>query len=354
VRHWEFWPARLFEAPYYAYLGLLCLRHALPPKYLAKANYALDHGEIGIGSKYATQMAFPQDRFPETELIAADVTGRVKANLIQAFADTHGFPIILKPDIGAVGKGVMKLESVQEIEPALEHLHCNYLLQTYIDLPNEYGVFYARVSGHSRVSGINQKHFPSVVGNGLHSIGQLARAHYRYTGHWDLFLRDLNQTRVPAMSESVRLSFVGSHTMGCRFSNDTALKTPELEAAIFDVCDAQPGYNFGRLDVRSADAAALQAGDFKVIEANGVASLPTHMFDPAGTLAGAYRIFFEHAELLARAASDHRSEPMELAPWREIGARVFSNQQLLDQTHHSVLQRSGGADSERDERTASP
>ena len=40
MKHWEFWPARLFEAPYYTYLGLMCLRHALPPKFLAKANSA--------------------------------------------------------------------------------------------------------------------------------------------------------------------------------------------------------------------------------------------------------------------------------------------------------------------------
>ena len=129
-----------------------------------------------------------------------------------------------------------------------------------LDLPNEYGVFYARVRGRSRVTGINQKHFPTITGNGLHTVGQLARAHYRYTAHWDLFLRDLDESRVPARDEQVRLSFVGSHTMGCKFTNDTALATPELEAAVFKLCDAQPGYNFGRLDVRTRDEAALRAG----------------------------------------------------------------------------------------------
>lgn len=339
VKHWEFWPARLFEAPYYVYLGLLCLRYLLPPKHLAKANYALDHGEIGIGSKYVTQMAFPQARFPPTDLIEADAADALKAAHIREFGAGHGYPIILKPDIGAVGKGVMKLESPEAIEAVLPHLRCNYLVQGYVDLPNEYGVFYARVGGCSQISGINQKHFPTVTGNGLHCIGQLARAHYRYTAHWDLFLQDLDESRVPAKDEMVRLSFVGSHTMGCRFSNDTNLITPELEAAVFEVCDAQPGYNFGRLDVRSADEAALQAGDFQVIEANGVASLPTHMFDPEGTLAGAYRIFFEHARLLARAANDQRRQPMDLASWREIGERVRENQQLLNETHQSVLDR---------------
>ena len=137
----------------------------------------------------------------------------------------------------------------------------------------------------------------------------------------------------------MRLSFVGSHTMGCKFTNDTALATPELEAAVFKLCDAQPGYNFGRLDVRTRDEAALRAGDFRVIEANGVASLPTHMFDPSGSLAGAYAIFLEHARLLAEAANEHRHQPMALSAWRNIAARVKANQSLLNDTHQRVLSR---------------
>lgn len=339
MKHWEFWPARLFEAPYYAYLGLLCLRYALPPKFLAKANYALDHGEIGIGSKFATQLAFDQSRFPATELLEAGTPDADKAARIRKFAARHGFPFILKPDIGAVGKGVMKVQDDAGVDAALGLLRCNYLLQDYVDLPNEYGVFYSRVHGRSRITGVNQKHFPTITGNGLHTVGQLARAHYRYTAHWDLFLHDLDESRVPARGEDVRLSFVGSHTMGCKFTNDTALVTPELEAAVFEICDAQPGYNFGRLDVRTRDEAALREGDFRVIEANGVASLPTHMFDPSGSLAGAYAIFFEHARLLAQAANEHRREPMVLGDWREIAARVSANQSLLNDTHQRVLSR---------------
>ena len=339
MKHWEFWPARLFEAPYYAYLGLLCAVHGLSPKFLAKANYALDHGEIGIGSKYATQLAFDQDRFPATALLDAGLSDTEKTRSIQEFAERHAFPIILKPDIGAVGKGVMKVTDDAGIGAALPHLKCAYMLQDYVDLPEEFGVFYARVRGQSRITGINQKHFPTIVGNGLHTVGQLARAHYRYTAHWDLFLRDLDDARIPDVDEVVRLSFVGSHTMGCKFTNDTALVTPELEATVFAVCDAQPGYNFGRLDLRAADTAALQQGDFRIIEANGVASLPTHMFDPAGSLTGAYAIFFEHARLLAAAANEHRHEPMTLLPWSEIGARVKANQALLNDTHESVLGR---------------
>lgn len=63
MKHFEFWPLRLFELPYYLYLAAGALARRLPPRFLAKANYALDHGEIGIGTKTRTQFAFDQTRF---------------------------------------------------------------------------------------------------------------------------------------------------------------------------------------------------------------------------------------------------------------------------------------------------
>ena len=61
----------------------------------------------------------------------------------------------------------------------------------------------------------------------------------------------------------------------------------------------------------AADEEALKRGEFVVIEVNGVASLPTHMFDPKFSVWQAYKIFFEHGKLLAQIAAEHRDKPME-------------------------------------------
>ncbi len=341
-KHWEFWPARLFEAPYYAYLAWRCLVCRLPPRFIAKANYALDHGEFGIGSKFATQMAFAQDRFPATDLLPADLSPIDKRARATAFGEAHGWPLILKPDHGAVGKGLIKVDSPDMLETSLNLLVGDYIVQAYVDLKNEYGVFFVRLRGHGTVTGINQKHFPAVTGDGHQTLDALARAHYRYTPHWHLFLQYLDTTRVLAEGETMRLSFVGSHTMGCKFTNDTALATPALTSAIRKVCDSQPGFNFGRLDVRAASEDAFQAGEFVVIEVNGVASLPTHMFDPAGSLFGAWAIFLRHGHMLVDAAAEHREQPMTLASWREIAARVRAGKRDLEAVHQNVLARQSG------------
>ncbi|MFK7733478.1 MAG: hypothetical protein AB8B48_17795 [Pseudomonadales bacterium] len=339
MKHFEFWNPRLFESPYYLYLAYLCLKHGLAPQNLAKANYALDHGEIGIGSKLATQLAFDQTRFLPSALVLDSSSQEQKAAQLEAFAERYSFPVILKPDMGCVGKGITKVKSKEHIRSITSSLSTDYIVQQYTPNNIEFGVFYVRHSGRGRVTGINGKEFPAVIGDSKRSLQELAEAHPRFTAHWDLFLQYLDTSYVPADKEPFQLSFIGSHTMGCKFTNDSHLLTPALEAEICTIADSQPGFNFGRLDVKSPSLEAFQRGDFVVIEVNGVASLPTNMFDPEHSLRQGYRIFFEHARHLVQAAAEQRHQPMALLSGREILRKVQSSQQALNKAHDNSLAR---------------
>ena len=339
IRPFEFWHPRLFEAPYYLYLLAQCARHQLPVKYLAKANYALDHGELGLGSKYSTQMAFEQSRFlPSMLLLSNKPADQQRA---AQFATQHQFPLILKPDIGAVGKGIEKIASLDQLKQAVEQLQSPSILQQFTAANFEYGVFYTRSKGVGQITGINQKHFPTVTGNGQDDIATLAQRHDRYTPHWNMFLKYLDTSLIPADGKTVQLSFVGSHTMGCKFTDDTHLVTHALRTAVDDICASQPGFNFGRFDVKAHSQGAFQAGDFVVIEVNGVASLPTQMFDPANSLGRAYHIFLNHGKLLADIANEHRNQPMPLLGYADIWRRATSNYKLLNDIHSLALEGQG-------------
>ena len=126
--------------------------------------------------------------------------------------------------------------------------------------------------------------------------------------------------------------------MGCMFTDDSQLLTANLERAIFGVCEPQQGFNFGRLDVRAASEDALLRGEFKVIEINGVSSLPTHMFDPSKPLWQAYKIFFEHGRYLASIAREYRNVPMRLLPLREVRLKVRKTQAELNRIHNQLRQ----------------
>ncbi len=337
MKHFEFWHPRLFELPYYLYLLAGCARRLLPIRSLAKANYALDHGEIGIGSKVHTQFAFDQTRFLPTKALPEALLEAEKVALVAEFGVQHGYPVILKSDIGSVGKGVVKVHSEAEIAARVAALRGPYLVQQFTAMNVEFGVFYARKKGNGEVTGINRKHFPVVIGDGELTLGELAARHERATAHWQTFLQYLDTAWVPAAGEEVQLSFIGSHTMGCKFTDDSALLTPQLSAAVNNLFVSQPGFNFGRLDVKAESVAAFQAGDFVVIEVNGVASLPTHMFDPQKSVWQAWRVFLRHGRLLLDIANEHRHKPMQLASYREIISRVGNNAGVLDAAHQSLM-----------------
>ena len=337
-KHHEFWPPRLFETPYYLYLAWQCLRQRINISTLAKANYCLDHGEIGLGSKYATQLAFDQSYFLPTTLVKNTLSETEKLAFIEDFSKTHGYPVILKSDVGCVGKGIRKVKNVDELAEAIPLLLGDYILQKFTPFNYECGIFYIRQQGQGRITGINRKHFPFVIGNGVDSIASLARQHERFSHHWQSFLQYLDTNKVPGEGEKVNLSFIGSHTLGCKFTDDTDLLTPELEQAVFSFFDKQPGYNFGRVDVKAESQEALQRGEFVIIEVNGVASLPTHMFDPSFSLFKAYRIFLQHAKYLAAIAKEHENQAMDLLSYKEVIQRVKNNQTLLNRVHSQLKQ----------------
>ncbi len=336
MKPYEFWHPRIFEAPFYVYLGIQCLLNRVSLKSLAKANYALDHGEIGIGSKYASQMAFNQDYFMPTSLVKDQLNPEQKKAFILDFIEEHGYPVLLKSDVGCVGKGICKISSERDLDEKVPLLLGDYILQKFTHNSFECGIFYIRQNGVAKITGINKKHFPSITGNGQDTVLTLAKRHKRYTHHWHSFLQYIDLERIPAADEEVRLSFIGSHTLGCKFTDDSYLHTPELERAIFEFFDDQPGFNFGRVDVKSPSEDALKAGDFVVIEVNGVASLPTHMFDPKFSVFDAYKIFFEHGKYLAQIGREHKDKPMKLLPYRDILNKAKANQNMLNLVHSQL------------------
>ena len=149
-------------------------------------------------------------------------------------------------------------------------------------------------------------------------------------------MQKIDTNRVPAEGEQVVLSFIGSHTLGCKFTDDTHLLNPALEQAIFDVFADQPGFNFGRVDVKAESQEALLKGEFIVIEVNGVASLPTHMFDPKLSVFQAYKIFFKHARFLAKIGREHRHRDMELMSIWNVIKKATSNLSMLNKVHRKL------------------
>lgn len=335
--HHEFWHPRIFELPFYLYLLIQCCVRGVSLRGLAKANFALDHGEIGLGSKYVSQRVFPSEYFPATVYMDENISPADRLAKAQEFALSNGFPLILKPDIGMVGKGLLKIRDDEELKAKVSSLKVSHLLQAYCDYPLEFGVFYVRTGGSARITGINQKHYPSVTGDGRNTLEALALAHPRFNRHWSSFLSYHDLQRVPKKGEHVVLSFVGSHTLGCMFTDDTDLLSDQLTDAVLGVFAETPGFNYGRLDIKSSSIEDLKRGEFVVIEVNGVSSLPTHMFDPKYSLQQSYQHFFTHARHLVCAAKEQRHRQMPLMSLLDIARHIRSAKTELEALHSNQL-----------------
>jgi hypothetical protein len=87
----------------------------------------------------------------------------------------------------------------------------------------------------------------------------------------------------------------GNHARGAKFIDGSHWVTPKLEEAINALCLQIPGFFFGRLDVMYNTFEELEQGEkFAVVELNGAASEPTHIYDPKHSLFFAWKELARH------------------------------------------------------------
>jgi membrane protein DedA with SNARE-associated domain len=283
---WEFWPIATVYLPVVPWIAALAIRYRSLTVFTA-ANPGIETGGL-VGESKSRIL----NNLLRSGAVAPFVT--VDRNSPPA---VDRFPVALKPDVGERGAGVVIARSRQELETALSSTSGKSILQEYV--PGvEFGVFYRRYPNEARgrITSVTRKLFPAVVGDGKRTVRELILSDDRAVCIASAYL-ERNASRLdstPADGVVVPLVDIGSHCRGAVFTDAADLVTEALEQRIDEVSKAHPGFFFGRYDIRAASVDAFQAGDFRVIELNGVAAEPTHIYDPAVSLFAAYRALFRH------------------------------------------------------------
>ncbi len=197
-------------------------------------------------------------------------------------------PIVLKPDIGCNGTGVRLVRDAAALAKACAAFPrgVTLMLQSFADMPGEAGIFYIRHPGEGagRVTSLTLKSPPTVMGDGVSTLGELIDADPRHRRLRSLYTARLGARldEVPDAAEIVQLVFAGNHCKGSIFTDGNSEITQALTARIDAIAKDIPDFHFGRFDVRFASLPALRRGeDFVIIEINGVGSEATHIWDPA-------------------------------------------------------------------------
>jgi membrane protein DedA with SNARE-associated domain len=314
---WEFWPVRIFYAPWMPWVGLLALRYRSLTVWTA-ANPGIPLGGVVGESKYAILAQLPQDAVVPTLLVPPGAWEERLGRLEQEIHERGWqFPLILKPDVGQRGAGLKLARDPVDVAKYLQSQPAAVLVQTYHPGPYEAGIFYYRIPGEpaGKIFSITDKVFPEVVGDGRSTLEELIWRHPRYRMQARRFLtrHAADADRILEAGERFVLATAGNHCQGTMFRDGAHLLTPELERAVDAVVQKFHGFFIGRMDVRYSDLATFRAGGaLAVVELNGATSESTNLYDPSWSLPAAYRTLFRQWALLFRIGDANRRQGHEV------------------------------------------
>ena len=148
LRHWEYWPWWVVYIPVFAY-WLWCGLKARAIFYLSAANPGFEYGGIIGSSKKAILDKIPAEYVPTGILISSTASiDEIKISMKEAGLS---FPVVVKPDVGERGFKVELMYNEGELHQYLIDNEDTLIMQEYIDLPMEVGVFYYRLPNEKRV-----------------------------------------------------------------------------------------------------------------------------------------------------------------------------------------------------------
>jgi hypothetical protein len=324
---WEFWPAWALYPPLAGYIALLGVKHRSATVFTA-ANPAIEAGGFVRESKYEILrgLAGGGDFVARSCLIEGRLKAADKLRLAMSFMAEHSLtlPLVLKPDCGQRGSGVVVVRSHGDLVKRLARSRVNTIVQEFVSGP-EFGVFYYRRPGETagHIFSITDKRMPAVTGDGVRTLEELIlddeRAVCGARLYCDRFRHRLAE--VPAEGEVIPLAELGTHCRGAMFFDGGHLETAALAARFDTIARSFNGFFFGRFDVRAAGGVeAFQEGrEFKIVELNGVTSEATHIYDPGCSLLDAYRVLMRQWAIAFEIGAENRRRGAAVAsPWTLI------------------------------------
>lgn len=270
-------------------------------------------------SKKSILELIPEQYLPKTILIPTPKSYRsIEFEMIK---QELSYPVIFKPDLGERGWKVEKINNQQEGEGYLQNFKADLQIQEYLDLPYEAGVFYYRFPDEAdgTISSIVIKELLFVLGDGTSTLEQLilkkprARLHYntlklKWETKWNM---------IPECGKRIELQPIGNHNRGTAFLNGNHLINDELIQSFNAISKQIDGFYYGRYDVRCKDEEALKQGKIMIMELNGAASEPAHIYQQGYPIIKAYKTLFHHWKVLYKISVANHKKGTPYTPFKQ-------------------------------------
>lgn len=296
LTHWEYWPFQIVYIPIY----FLWIYYALKQRtifFFNTCNPTMTNGGFLMDSKIEIYNLIPQKYYPKTSFVNENclfeevVSIKEKSNI--------PFPLIAKPDIGLRGSAVKKIHSEEELKAYHQKANFDYLLQDVIPFENEVGIFYVRFPNqkHGKLTGIVAKEYVIIEGDGFSTQEELIKQNPRYEMQLQSLQKEFgNQLKtILPKGEKHNLVPYGNHIRGAKFIDVSDKISDALTKVIDEMCLQIDEFYFGRMDVMYNTWEELEQGiNFQIVELNGAASEPTHIFDPKHSIIFGWKELMRH------------------------------------------------------------
>jgi len=210
------------------------------------------------------------------------------------------FPVIAKPDLGANGWRVYRIDNMKDLERYAATASYDFLLQEYIDSVSEVGVFYYRMPGEQcgALSDIISKESLSVVGNGRDSLETLIASDAATKRLRKKFVdagieqhsREELESVVPE-GKKVNLGRPDNSHFWGKTLDMGHLADESLRAMLDDLSHGfEDGFYYGRFDMRlaidttTANLSLIDPSTIRILELNGVGSVPSCIMQEGFTI----------------------------------------------------------------------
>ena len=301
ITNWEYWPSYMFYLPVVPYALYLALK-SRSFGFFSAVNPAIEGSGNGLESKFQTVQLIPKKYRPKTIYVK---NGTKTASILsKVTSENITFPLIIKPDIGFRGLLVKKINSEKELSDYItKYNSINLIIQEFIELKNECGIFYHRIPGEKTgtITSITLKKYLTVIGDGVSTLSELIMNDDRAKIYSSL-ISEINKNRlesIPSKNEEIILSVIGNHSKGTQFINGNNLINKELANFFNELSNKIEGWYYGRVDIKYDNLDELIEGrNLKIIEINGIISEPTHIYDASnGTYFDALMAIKNHWKL---------------------------------------------------------
>ncbi len=279
IKNWEYWPVWILYTPvFFAYL-FFSLK-ARDFSFLFNVNPGFKNGGFVNISKKEIYDLIPNKYYPKTILLHP--TNEVKINEL---LDEFDFPFIVKPDKGLRGIMVQKVYNQPEFNRYHAKIKGSYLVQELIPFENEIGIFYTRHprAAFGNITGIVEKQFFTITGDGISTIEQLIVTDKRYSLQLKKLKLDIkiDLTQILPLGKKQILVPIGNHNLGTQFLDVSDKINTKITNTIDLICKQIEGFNYGRIDLKFKSWKDLENGkNMSIIEINGALSEPAHIYDP--------------------------------------------------------------------------